>query len=95
MDLILVHGIGEAFLLFALSPQRWTVGSMTHMKLTLPLLAAGLLAACAQTGSSAVQAGDQPVELGLVHWERDFELATARAREESRDVLLVFQEVPG
>ena len=68
------------------------------MNRTLPILAAGLLASCAQTGSSAgpaVQAGDQPIELGLVHWERDFELATARAREESRDVLLVFQEVPG
>ena len=68
------------------------------MNRMLPTLATGLLAACAQTGAAtgpAVQAGDQPVELGLVHWERDFELATARARQESRDVLLVFQEVPG
>ncbi len=66
------------------------------MNTMLPTLAAGamLLGACAQTGSATTPA-DQPVELGLVHWERDFELATARAREESRDVLLVFQEVPG
>lgn len=68
------------------------------MNRTLPILLTGLLAACAQTGSATgptAQAGDQPVELGLVNWERDFELANARARDESRDVLLVFQEVPG
>ena len=57
-------------------------------------LGAGLLAACAQTGTLA-EVAENPVELGLVDWERDYSVATARARTEDRDLLLLFQEVPG
>ena len=69
---------------------------MAAMKLSSMGLAAGLglLYACAQTGS-APDRTEQPIELGLVQWERDFDVATARARRDSRDLLLLFQEVPG
>lgn len=56
--------------------------------------AAGLVAACAQT-EVATEVEEAPVELGLVDWERDYSVATARARTEDRDLLLLFQEVPG
>ena len=37
----------------------------------------------------------QPEELGRVSWRRDFDAALAEAREASKPVLLLFQEVPG
>ena len=38
---------------------------------------------------------EQPIELGLVHWERDYDAALARARTEGKPVFVLFQEVPG
>ena len=38
---------------------------------------------------------DQPVELGLVHWLRDYDAALTRARTEGKPVFVLFQEVPG
>ena len=38
---------------------------------------------------------DQPIELGLVHWERDYDTALARAQTEGKPVFVLFQEVPG
>lgn len=71
----------------------------------LRVLSLATLAACApaHSGGSALEASaslagvapDQPVELGLVHWERDHDAAFARAARESKPVLLLFQEVPG
>lgn len=37
----------------------------------------------------------QPVEFGAVRWERDWDAARARARKESKPLLVLFQEVPG
>jgi hypothetical protein len=45
--------------------------------------------------SEAVDAGSQPIEIGLVHWGRNFEEALERSRREGRPVLALFQEVPG
>ncbi len=41
------------------------------------------------------EASGNPVELGSVLWGRDHDAAFARAREERKPVLLVFQEIPG
>ena len=38
---------------------------------------------------------DTPVELGAVSWARDHDAAFARAKEQQRPVLLLFQEIPG
>lgn len=38
---------------------------------------------------------DQPVELGQVKWERDWDAAVARSRETGRPLLVLFDEVPG
>jgi hypothetical protein len=45
--------------------------------------------------SEAVDAGSQPIEIGLVNWGRNFEEAFERSRREGRPVLALFQEVPG
>lgn len=36
-----------------------------------------------------------PVELGVVHWQRDHAAAFAKAADAKRPVLLLFQEIPG
>lgn len=38
---------------------------------------------------------DQPVELGQVEWQRNFELGLAESKRSGKPVLLLFQEVPG
>jgi Thioredoxin-like len=38
---------------------------------------------------------DNPVEIGLVHWQRDFFSALAAAGDSGKPILLLFQEVPG
>ncbi len=38
---------------------------------------------------------DQPVEVGLVHWQRDFKAALAHSADTGKPVFLLFQEVPG
>jgi hypothetical protein len=43
----------------------------------------------------AVAVQDAPAELGRVAWQREFDLAEARAKQEKRLLLLLFQEVPG
>ena len=45
--------------------------------------------------SEAVDAGSQPIEIGLVNWGGNFEEALERSRREGRPVLALFQEVPG
>ena len=37
----------------------------------------------------------QSEELGKVHWYRDYDQAIAAAKKEQKDVLILFQEVPG
>ncbi len=37
----------------------------------------------------------QPIEVGLVHWQRDLDAALGRSSETKRPVLVLFQEVPG
>ena len=38
---------------------------------------------------------NNPVELGKVHWLRDFDEAVQRANAETKPILILFQEVPG
>ena len=42
-----------------------------------------------------VAATEQPRELGLVHWKRDFDAALAESKSGGKPVLVLFQEVPG
>ena len=37
----------------------------------------------------------QPIEIGTVRWNRDFEETLKRSEEEDKPVLVLFQEVPG
>ena len=37
----------------------------------------------------------KPVEEGIVHWERNFESALAKAEKSKKPILLFFQEIPG
>lgn len=38
---------------------------------------------------------EQPVELGKVHWLRDYDAAVQRAKDERKPLLILFSEVPG
>ena len=39
--------------------------------------------------------GDQSEELGMVRWYRDYDKAIQAAQSENKDIVLLFQEVPG
>ena len=41
------------------------------------------------------EADPNPIELGHVAWERDFELALSKAQQVDRPVFILFQEIPG
>ena len=45
--------------------------------------------------AAATQRDKNPVELGRVLWERDYDKAVARAKKSDRDLFVLFQEVPG
>ena len=36
-----------------------------------------------------------PVEFGTIDWQRDFDAARRTATKQDRDLLMLFQEVPG
>jgi peptide methionine sulfoxide reductase MsrA len=38
---------------------------------------------------------NNPIELGLVQWERDYEKALERSKKQNKPVFILFQEVPG
>ncbi len=51
---------------------------------------------CAGVIGSAIAAGQKtPVELGKIEWLRDYEVGVAKAGEDKKPILLLFQEVPG
>ena len=58
---------------------------------TIAILAA--VVTCVVPG--LVNGTEQPVELGLVQWERDFDAAQQRAQESGKPLFVLFQEVPG
>ena len=41
------------------------------------------------------QTAANPVEVGNVHWGRDFDAALKMSAESGKPVLILFQEVPG
>ncbi len=41
------------------------------------------------------QTATNPVEVGNVHWGRDFDAALKMSAESGKPVLVLFQEVPG
>ena len=53
------------------------------------------LPAIALVALLAAESDPTPVELGSIAWLRDFDAAATRAQAENRDLLLLFQEVPG
>ncbi|MEM8678394.1 MAG: VPGUxxT family thioredoxin-like (seleno)protein, type 2 [Planctomycetota bacterium] len=67
----------------------------------LALAAIGLLSPCwawGQTdavGNAAAGKTEAPIEVGKVHWNRDFEHATQLSRESGKPMFVLFQEVPG
>ncbi|MBK8978656.1 MAG: hypothetical protein IPM29_22390 [Planctomycetes bacterium] len=66
---------------------------MLHPRLVPPLLGSlALGAACAQSPPEPLPA---PIEFGTIDWRRDFDAARTEARQAGRDLLVVFQEVPG
>ena len=42
-----------------------------------------------------VQAQNNTVELGDVHWLRSFDEAQTRSKKEGKSILILFQEIPG
>ncbi len=52
-----------------------------------------LLTICAT--ASGGQPAHNPVEVGDVHWGRDFDAALKMSAESGKPVLVLFQEVPG
>ena len=45
--------------------------------------------------STTITAQAQPIEVGTVNWNRDFDATLKRSAEEDKPVLVLFQEVPG
>jgi len=62
----------------------------SNLGLALALSTAGLL-----TGGRNPVPADQPVELGLVSWQRNLDAGLELAASADKPVLLLFQEVPG
>lgn len=58
---------------------------------TLATMIALTICAAAYGGQTA----QNPVEVGDVHWGRDFAAALAMSAESGKPVLVLFQEVPG
>lgn len=57
------------------------------------LVAAGL--ASSMYLPPTIQASDTPIELGTVAWMRNYESGQTMAKQTDRDLLMLFQEVPG
>lgn len=46
-------------------------------------------------GAADASAIETPIEVGKVHWNRDFEQASTRSRQTGKPMFVLFQEVPG
>ena len=57
-------------------------------------IALGLLAGGTMLPGLATPTGD-PVEIGRVKWNLDFDRATRLTRDSAKPMLLLFQEIPG
>ena len=68
---------------------------MRRILLLFPFALLALFHAASCQDSEGPDPKDQPVEIGLVRWNRDFEIALKRSKAESKPVLALFQEVPG
>ena len=47
------------------------------------------------TAAYGGQEAQNPVEIGTVHWGRDFDAALNMSAESGKPVFILFQEVPG
>ena len=65
---------------------------MKRTTTTIPTIFFSLFASIALFAQQRIE---QSEEIGQVHWYRDYDKALAVASEEGKDVLLLFQEVPG
>ena len=50
---------------------------------------------CFNSASALEEPGSQDVEVGLVSWERDFDIAVQLSKQQDKPILALFQEVPG
>ncbi|MEM1123559.1 MAG: VPGUxxT family thioredoxin-like (seleno)protein, type 2, partial [Bacteroidota bacterium] len=55
----------------------------------------GLLSLLLLATTHSLLANTNPVELGKIHWERNFEAGLAKSKATQKPVFLLFQEVPG
>ena len=65
------------------------------MKNTITTIALLLFFLHSPISSAQSDFSKQSEELGKVHWYRDYDQAIATAKKEQKDVLILFQEVPG
>ena len=66
-----------------------------HFSYSIVLLLFSLLSSTTVIGQESYQLPDNPVELGQVHWSRDYDDAIERSSESGKPILILFQEVPG
>lgn len=65
------------------------------MKYLSAVAASVLVLAISATVGKNISGKDQPIEVGVVKWGRDFDASLAAAKRSGKPVLLLFQEVPG
>ena len=68
---------------------------MTSMKFILSVTLISILSIQSINAQTQWQAPDNPVELGQVHWLRNYDEAVAKSMETGLPVFILFQEVPG
>jgi len=67
-----------------------------NLKSIFPMiLFAGIIVFTTQFLSAQERARDNPVEIGLVDWNRDLDAALDQSKKNGKPVLVLFQEVPG
>ncbi|MCB1175818.1 MAG: thioredoxin family protein [Leptospiraceae bacterium] len=74
-------------------PPTISVRHRSHTWFIVLLILTGIVPAQVQTNPAAVER--QWVELGQVHWLRNYEQARRQARQSGRAIFILFQEVPG
>lgn len=77
-------------------PPRQIYRHIPLRSLIAPLaVVSALSSACAREVAAAPSAAVAGIELGKVHWRRDFEAARVEARKKRRPLLVLFTEIPG
>lgn len=59
------------------------------------ILATSMVALASGLHSASKPSGTNPVEVGNVRWERDYDTAVSLAKKSNKPIFALFQEVPG